>query len=124
MKKCPLCDKKIPQDAKFCPLCGWDLTDHELTPPEIARVQEEILDARFKAMEYHVSTVSVATIALACILVAVFALFEVIPPMWDFMLYVGLAFMSIDIALGFCRDRYKKKQDRLKMMLRDRRSSQ
>jgi uncharacterized membrane protein YvbJ len=124
MQKCPLCDKKIPEDAKFCPQCGWDLTDHELTPLQIARIQEEIIDARFRAMEYHVSTVSSATIALVCILVAMFALFEVIPARWDFMLYIGFAFLCVDLAFGFYRDRYKKKQDRLKMMLRDRQSPQ
>jgi len=124
MKKCPLCDKKIPEDAKFCPQCGWDLTDHELTPSQIARIQEEIQDARFRAMEYHVSTVSSATIAVACILVGMFALFEVIPARWDFMLYIGWAFLCIDLAFAFFRDRYKKKQDRLKMMLRDRQPSQ
>ena len=124
MQKCPLCDKKISEDAKFCPQCGWDLTDHELTPLQIARIQEEIIDARFKATEYHISTVSSATIALACVLVGMFALFEVIPATWDFMLYVGLAFLCIDLVFGFYRDRYKKKQDRLKMMLRDRQPSQ
>jgi uncharacterized membrane protein YvbJ len=124
MQKCPLCDKKIREDAKFCPLCGWNLTDHELTPPQVARIQEEITDARFKAMEYHISTVSVATIALACILVGMFALFEVIPATWDFMLYVAWAFLAIDLVLGFYRDKYKKKQDRLKIMLRDRQASQ
>jgi hypothetical protein len=124
MQKCPLCDKKIPEDAKFCPQCGWDLTDHELTPPQIARIQEEIQDARFRTMGLHVSMVSFDTIALVCILVSMFALFEVIPRTWDFMLYVGLASVWIGIAFAFCGDRYRKKQDRLKMMLRDRQSSQ
>jgi len=124
MQKCPLCNKRIREDAKFCPQCGWDLTDNELTPLQMARIQEEIQDARFRAMEYHVSTVSSATIAVACILVGMFALFEVIPATWDFMLYVGWAFLCIDLVFGFYRDRYKKKQDRLKMMLRDRQPSQ
>jgi len=39
MQKCPLCNKKIREDAKFCPQCGWDLTDHELTPLQIARMR-------------------------------------------------------------------------------------
>jgi hypothetical protein len=124
MQKCPLCDKKIPQDARFCPQCGWDLTDHELTPLQIARIQEETVDARFRATEYHVSSVVSATIAIACILVAMFASFEVIPGTWHFMMYIGFAFVSIDLALGFRRERYRKKGDRLKMMLRDRQSSQ
>jgi uncharacterized membrane protein YvbJ len=124
MQKCPLCDKKIRADSKFCPQCGWDLTDHELTPPQIARIQDEILDARFKATEYHISTVSFATIAFACVLVGMFALFEVIPATWDFMLYIGFAFLAAEIACTFPRDRHKKKQDRLKMMLRDRQPSQ
>ncbi|MGA8848937.1 MAG: zinc-ribbon domain-containing protein [Dehalococcoidia bacterium] len=124
MQKCPLCDKKIREDARFCSECGWDLTDHELTPPQIARIQDEIAEARFRAMEWHVSMVSFDTIALACVLVGMFALFEVIPARWDFMLYVGLAFVYIGIAFAFGRDRYKKKQDKLKIMLRDRQLSQ
>ena len=124
MQKCPLCDKKIQADAKFCSECGWDLTDHELTPPQMARIQEEIQDARFRSMQMHVAMVPFLTLALVCILVAGFALFEVIPATWDFMLYIGFAFLFIEIAFAFCRDRYKKKQDRLKMMLRDRQPSQ
>jgi uncharacterized membrane protein YvbJ len=124
MQKCPLCDKKIPEDAKFCPQCGWDLTDHELTPPQIARIQEEIQDARFRAMHWNIVMVPFVTLALVCILVAMLANEKVIPAAWDFMLYIGLAFVSIEIAFAFFRDRYKKKQDRLKMMLRDRQPSQ
>lgn len=124
MQKCPLCDKKVPEEAKFCSQCGWDLTEHELTPLQIARIQDEIQEARSRAMEMHVGMVPFSTIGLACILVAMFALFKVIPEIWDFMLYPGLAFVSIEIAFGFGQDRYKKKQDRLKMMLRDRRPFQ
>jgi uncharacterized membrane protein YvbJ len=124
MQKCPLCNKKIPEHAKFCPECGWDLTDHELTPLQIARIQEEIQDARFRAMHLHIVMVPFVTLAFVCILVSMFASFEVIPATWDFMLYIGLAFVFIEIALGFWQDRYRKKQDRLKMMLRDRQSSQ
>lgn len=124
MQKCPLCDKKIREDAKFCPQCGWDLTDHELTPPQIARIQEEIQDARSRYMYWHVAMIPFLTLAFVCILVAIFANEKVIPATWDFMLYIGLAFVAIEIAFAFCRDRYKKKQDRLKMMLRDRQPSQ
>jgi len=124
MQKCPLCDKKIRADAKFCSECGWDLTDHELTPLQMARIQEEIQDARFRAMQMHVAMLPFLTLALVCLLVAMFALFEVIPATWDFMLYVGFAFVFIEIAFAFFRDRYRKKQDRLKMMLRDRQPSQ
>ena len=124
MKKCPLCDKKIPEDAKFCPQCGWDLTDHELTPLQIARIQDEIQDARFRAMYWNIAMDPFATLAVACILVAMLANEKVIPATWDFMLYIGLAFASIEIAFAFSRDRYRKKQDRLKMMLRDRLPSQ
>jgi hypothetical protein len=124
MQKCPLCDKKIPADTKFCPLCGWDLTDHELTPLQIARIQEEIIDARFRYMHWHVAMMPFLTIGLVCLVVAGFALFEVIPETWDFMLYIGFAFVSIQLACTFPRDRYRKKQDRLKMMLRDRQPSQ
>jgi len=124
MQKCPLCDKKIREDAKFCPQCGWDLTDHELTPLQIARIQEEIQDARFKAMQMHVAMVPFSTLALVCILVAMLANEKVIPETWTFMLFIGLALAFIEIAFAFFRDRYRKKQDRLKMMLRDRQPSQ
>jgi len=124
MQKCPLCDKKIRADARFCSECGWDLTDHELTPLQMARIQEEIQDARFRYMHWHVIMLPFLTLALVCFLVADFALFEVIPATWDFLLYIGLAFVFIVIACTFPRERYKKKQDRLKMMLRDRQPSQ
>lgn len=124
MQKCPLCNKKIPEDAKFCPECGWDLTDHELTPLQMARIQEEIQDARFRYMHWHIVMLPFLTIGLVCLMVAGFALFEVIAATWDFMLYIGLAFVFIEIAFAFFRDRYRKKQDRLKMMLRDRQPSQ
>jgi len=124
MQKCPLCDKKIREDAKFCPECGWDLTDHELTPLQMARIQEEIQDARFRYMHWHIVMLPFLTIGLVCLMVAGFALFEVIPATWDFMLYVGFAFLFIEIACVLFRERYRKKQDRLKMMLRDRQSSQ
>jgi len=124
MQKCPLCNKKIREDAKFCPQCGWDLTDHELTPPQIARIQEEIQDARFRYMHWHVATVPFITVSAVCLLVNMFTAFEVIPATWDFMLYIGWVFLFIGIAFSFFRDRQKKKQDRLKMMLRDRQPSQ
>jgi len=124
MKKCPLCDKKIPEDAKFCPLCGWDLTDHELTPLQIARIQDEILDARFRYMHWDSVMDPFVTLAIVCILVAMFANEKLIPATWHFMLYIGIAFGAIGIACTFPRERYKKKQDRLKMMLRDRQPSQ
>ena len=124
MQKCPLCDKKIPEDAKFCPQCGWDLTDHELTPPQIARIQDEILDARFRYMHWHVAMVPFLTVGLVFNLLSILSLNEVIPATWDVMLYIGLASLYIGIAFAFFRDRYKKKQDRLKMMLRDRQPSQ
>jgi len=124
MQKCPLCDKKIREDAKFCPQCGWDLTDHELTPLQIARIQEEIQDARSRYMYWHVAMIPFLTLAFVCILVAMFANEKVIPATWNFMLYIGLAFVAAEIAFGVFRDRHKKKQDRLKMMLRDRQPSQ
>ena len=124
MQKCPLCDKKIREDAKFCPQCGWDLTDHELTPPQIARIQEEIQDARFRYMHWHVVSVPFLTVAMVCFLINTFAAFDVISATWHFMLYIGFIFLVAGLACTFPRERYKKKQDRLKMMLRDRRPSQ
>ena len=124
MQKCPLCNKKIREDAKSCSECGWDLTDHELTPPQIARIQEEVVDARFRYMHWHVAMIPFLTVGLVCILVYMFTAFEVIPAAWDFMIYMALPFIFIGIALSFLRDWQKKKQDRLKMILRDRQPSQ
>jgi hypothetical protein len=123
MQKCPLCNKKITEDAKFCPECGWDLTDHELTPPQTARIQEEIQDARFRYMHWHVAMMPFLTIGLVCLMVGIFATRKLIPATWDFMLYIGFAFLFIELACTFPRDRYRKKQDRLKIILRDRRPS-
>jgi hypothetical protein len=119
MRKCPLCDKKIPGDAKFCPECGWDLTEHELTMPQIARIQEEIQYARFRAMEFHIAVMPLAAVGPVCLLVFALAVFGVIPKTWDFMFWVGLAFVSLELVPAFLRDRHRKKQDRLRMMLRN-----
>jgi uncharacterized membrane protein YvbJ len=124
MKKCPLCGKKIREDAKFCSECGWDLTEHELTPPQTARIQEEIQDARFRATQLTLGMIPFVTIALVCLLVGGFATFGVIPARWDFMVNVALPFIFVEIAFAFIVDRYRKKQDRLKMMLRNRQPSQ
>jgi len=127
MQKCPLCDKKIRADSKFCSECGWDLTDHELTPPQIARIQEEIADARFRAMALHVVVVAFLTLALVCLLVSWFATFKVIPVTGHFITSINLsfsAFLFIEVALLFLEVRFQKKKDRLKRMLRDRQPSQ
>jgi uncharacterized membrane protein YvbJ len=124
MKKCPLCNKKIQEDAKFCSECGWDLTDHELTPPQIARIQEEIQDARFIAMQIYVAMIAFLTIGLVCNLVFLLASFEVIPAKWDFIINAAWPFYFIVVGFAFAEIATKKKQDRLKMILRDRRPSQ
>jgi len=124
MKKCPLCGKKIQENAKFCSKCGWDLTEHELTPPQTARIQEEIQDARFRATQWTLVMIPFVTIALVCLLVGGFATFKVIPAKWDFMVNVALPFIFVEIAFAFIVDRCRKKQDRLKMMLRNRQPSQ
>ena len=124
MKKCPLCDKKIPRDAKFCPECGWDLAEHELTLPQIARIQEEIQYARFRYMHWHITVMPLAAIGIVCLLVSGLAVFGVIPETWDFMFWVGFAFLSLELVSAFVRDRHKKKQDRLRVMLRSRYPSQ
>jgi hypothetical protein len=122
MRKCPLCDKKIPGDAKFCPECGWDLAEHELSMPQIARIQEEIQYARFRVMEWAVAEIPVVTIGVVCILLSLLANLEVIPARWEVTLYVALPFILVLIPFAFLRDRYRKKQERLRMMLRERRT--
>ena len=124
MGKCPLCDKKIAGDAKFCPECGWDLTEHELTLLQVGRIQEEIQYARFRVMEWAVAEIPAVTIGVVCILLSLLANLEVIPDTWDVMLYVALPFILVLIPFAFLRDRYRKKQDKLRMMLRNRHPSQ
>jgi hypothetical protein len=125
MKKCLLCDKKIPDDAKFCPLCGWDLTDHELTPPRMARIQEEIVNAKFEYMRWQITMVQFMTVALVFIILSLLASSEVIVVRAQWVMSAiaaGFAFGAA--AIGFRAQRYSDKQDRLKTMLRDRQPSQ
>jgi hypothetical protein len=125
MKKCPLCDKKIPEDAKFCPLCGWDLTDHELTPPQIARIQEEIVNAKFGYMRWQITMVQFTTVGLVFIILSLLASSEVIVVRAPWVISgIAAGFLSGAAAFAFLGLRYNNKQDRLKMMLRDRQSSQ
>lgn len=110
MQKCPLCDKKIPQDAKFCPLCGWDLTDHELTPLQIARVQEEIQDARFRIMHLSIGVIAFVTLALAYMMLRWFAMAEVIPERFGFLSITDLSlfFLFVGIALSFSHADFRR----------------
>jgi uncharacterized membrane protein YvbJ len=125
MQKCPLCDKKIPEDAKFCPQCGWDLTDHELTPPQIARIQEEIQDARFTYMRWNFGMVQFTTIGLVFIIFSMLALKEVIVVQAQWVMSaIAAGFLSLAVPFAFLAQRYYNKQNRLKMMLRDRLPSQ
>ena len=125
MQKCPLCDKKIREDAKFCPQCGWDLTDHELTPPQIARIQEEIVNARFTYTRWNITMVQFTTIGLVFIIFSMLALREVIviQAQW-IMSAIAAGFLFLAVPFGFLALRYYNKQNRLKMMLRDRLPSQ
>ena len=125
MQKCPLCDKKIREDSKFCSECGWDLTDHELTPPQIARIQEEIVDARFRYMHWYITMVQFTTLGLVFIIFSILASFEVIVVQAPWVMSgIAAAFWFVAAAFGFLAQRYNNKQDRLKMMLRDRQPSQ
>jgi uncharacterized membrane protein YvbJ len=125
MQKCPLCDKKIPADTKFCPLCGWDLTDHELTPPQMARIKEEIIDARFAYTRWHIAGVEFTTIALVFIIFSMLASREVIVVRAPWVMSgIAAGFMLGAVAFSFMALRYNNKQDRLKMMLRDRQPPQ
>ena len=124
MEKCPLCDKKIPQDAKFCPLCGWDLTDHELTPPQIVRIQEEIIDARFTYMRWNIAMGEFTAVALVFLIFSILATAEVIVVQAPWVMSgIAAAFLSGAAAFGFLGLRHHNKQNRLKTMLRDRQSS-
>ena len=125
MKRCPLCDKKIPEDAKFCPLCGWDLTDHELTPPRMARIQEEIVNARFETMRWQISMVQFMTVGLVFIILSLLASSEVIVVHATWVLSaIAAGFLTLAVPLSFLALRYHNKQDRLKIMLRDGQSYQ
>jgi len=121
VKKCPLCDKKIPEDAKFCPQCAWDLTDHELTPPQIARVQEEIVNARFTYTRWNITVVQFTTVGLVFIIFSMLALEEVIAVQAQWVISaIAAGFLFLAVPFSFLALRYHNKQDRLKKMLRDR----
>ncbi len=126
MEKCPLCDKKTAEDARSCAECGWDWTDHELTPLQIARVQDEIQEARSRAMTFGIGAIAFVMIAFAYVILDWFAMAEVIPRSRGFLSIMGfyLFFLFAGIACACFPIRYHKKVDRLKMILRDRRSLQ
>ena len=125
MKKCPLCDKKIREDAKFCPQCGWDLTDHELTPPQMARIQEEIVNARFSYTRWNITMVQFTTVGLVFIIFSMLASSEVIVVQAPWVMSrIAAAFLLLAVPFGFLALRYNNKQNRLKKMLRDRQPSQ
>ena len=125
MKKCPLCDKRIPEDAKFCPKCGWDLADHELTPPQIARIQEEIQEARFRAVYRTIGFIAFDVAGLIFIIFSMLALRELIVVQATWVLSgIAAAFLFVAVPFAFLRLRDYNKQNRLKMMLRDRQPSQ
>ncbi len=121
MKKCPLCDKKIPEDAKFCPQCGWDLTDQELTPRQITRIQEEIVNARFTYTRWNITVVQFTTVGLVFIIFSMLALEEVIVIQAQWVISaIAAGFLVLAVPFSFLALRYHNKQDRLKKMLRDR----
>jgi len=125
MQRCPLCDKKVRAGDRFCSVCGWDLTDHELTALQIARVQEEIQDARHGAMALLIGGIAFVMIALAHTMLHWFAVAEVIPRRWGLLSNVlFLLFLFLGLACSVFMIRCRKKQDRLRTMLRDRRSFQ
>jgi uncharacterized membrane protein YvbJ len=125
MKKCPLCDKKIPEDAKFCPQCGWDLSDHELTPLQIARIQEDIVNARFTYMRWNIAVVQFTTVGLVFIILSLLASSEVIVVQAQWVMSaIAAGFLFLAVPFGFLAQRYNNKQDRLKRMLSDRQPSQ
>jgi hypothetical protein len=125
MQKCPLCDKKIREDAQFCPQCGWDLTDHELTPPQIVRIQEEIVEARFRAVYRTIGVVAFNIAGLIFLIFSMLALKEVIVIQAPWVMSaIAAGFLFGAAAFAFLVQRYNNKQDRLKMMLRDRQPSQ
>jgi hypothetical protein len=125
VQKCPLCDKKIPEDAEFRPQCGWDLTDHELAPPQMARIQEEILDARFRAVYRTIGFIAFDIAGLVFIIFSMLASSGVILVQAPWVMSgIAAAFLSVAVAFAFLMLRYHNKQNRLKMMLRDRQPSQ
>ncbi len=125
MKKCPLCDKKIPEDAKFCPQCAWDLNDQELTPRQITRIQEEIQEARFRAVYRTIGFIAFDLAGLVFIIFGMLALREVIVVQATWVLSgIAAGFLFLAVPFAFLAQRYNNKQNRLKVMLRDRQPSQ
>jgi len=125
VQKCPLCDKKIPENAKFCPQCGWYLTDQELTPRQITIIQEEIVNARFTYTRWNIAMGEFMTVGLVFIILSLLASSEVmvVQKPWV-MSAIAAGFLVLAVPFSFLALRYHNKQDRLKKMLRDRLPSQ
>jgi hypothetical protein len=125
VQKCPLCDKKIPRGAKFCPHCGWDLTAYELAPAQIARIQEEIVNAKFGYVRWQIAASEFGAVALVFIVLRLLALREVIVIHESWIISgIAAAFLFLAVPCSFLALRHHNKQNRLKMMLNDRRPYQ
>jgi hypothetical protein len=126
MQKCPLCDRKTRAGDRSCSSCGWDLSDHELTPLQIARVQEEIQDAKDGTMALSIGGIAFVMIALAHGMLLWFTMADVIPERVGFLSPMGFSLFFIYLGLACISFvyRFSKKQDRLRAMLRDKPSFQ
>ena len=102
-----------------------EVSDHELTPLQIARVQDEIQDARDGAMVWTIGGIALVTIALVSLMLEWYVMADAIPGRSSLplpMSFFGL-FLFLGVACGFVVTRYRRKETRLKTLLRDRPSS-
>jgi len=124
MQKCPLCDKKLRTGDRFCSSCGWDVSDHELTPLQIARAQDEIQHARDGAMVFTIGGIAFVMVFLAHVMLDWYAVAYVIPERAGYLSPMGVVSFLLGLACSVVVLRYRKRETRLRALLRDRLSSE
>ncbi len=75
-------------------------------------------------MFWRVGSISFMMTGLILVLLGMSAFDEVMPRGWGFLWHYGFALMFSGIALLIGEYRHKKRQDRLRLLLRDRPSSE
>jgi len=96
-----------------------------MTPAQIARIQEEIVNAKFGYVRWQIATSEFGAVALVFIILSLLALREVIVIHESWIISgIAAAFLFLAVPCSLSALRHHNKQNRLKMMLRDRQPSQ
>jgi hypothetical protein len=81
MGYCPNCGERTPEGAKFCPNCAKELVQQS-EAREIAKIQDELHDARSNETGYAVATVLGFVSGIGFILVNVVGFGHTVVPGW------------------------------------------